>query len=98
MGRPHRYLHVAGRSDDAAVRMGEHDVLHQFDMSAGTSTSYRADAAVGEAVFAPRSGGTDELDGYYLTIGTDLQDDRSSLFIFDAAAFPAPPVARVAMP
>jgi carotenoid cleavage dioxygenase len=97
-GRPHRYLHVAGRSDDATVRMGEHDVLHQYDMTSGTSTSYQADVALGEAVFAPRVGGTDELDGYYLTLATELHDDRSALLVFDAAAFPGPPVAKIAMP
>ncbi len=50
-------------------------------------------------MFAPRAGGTDdELDGYYLAIGTDLASDRSSLFVWDAADFPAAPVATVAMP
>jgi carotenoid cleavage dioxygenase-like enzyme len=97
-GLPHRYLQVAGRSDDPAVRMGEHDVLHQFDMTTGTSVSYRAEASIGEAVFAPRTGATDELDGYYLTYATDLRSDRSSLLVFDAAAFPAPPVAEIAIP
>jgi carotenoid cleavage dioxygenase len=98
VGLPHRHLTVAGRSDRSGVRMGEHDVLHQYDMVAGTSTSFTADAALGEVVFAPRAGGTDELDGYYLTFGTDLESDRSSLFVFEASEFPAPPVAKVAIP
>ena len=98
VGLPHRQVVVVGRSDDPAVAMGEHDVLHRYDMTAGTSTSFKADLSLGETVFAPRPGGHDELDGYYLTLATDLHADRSSLLVFDAARFPEPPVAKVAMP
>jgi carotenoid cleavage dioxygenase len=97
-GRPHRYLSVAGRSDAPGVRLGEHDQLHQYDMQAGTSTVFTADAALGEVVFAPRVGGTDELDGYYLSIGTSTSSDDSALYVFDAADITAGPVCTVAMP
>jgi carotenoid cleavage dioxygenase-like enzyme len=49
-------------------------------------------------VFAPRDGGTGELDGYYLAFGTGLDDGRSALYVWDAATFPGPPVATVAIP
>lgn len=97
-GRKHRYLTVAGRSGAAAVGPGEHDRLYRYDMDSGASVTYDTGAAVGEVVFAPRDGGTDELDGYYLAFGTGLDDGASSLYVWDAAAFPAPPVATVRIP
>ena len=98
IGRKHRYLTVAGTSGRSDVQAGEHDRLHRYDMQTGTSVTYDTGAAVGEVVFAPRDGGTDELDGYYLAFGTDLAEGRSSLYIWDASAFPAPPVATVRIP
>lgn len=97
-GLRHRHLVVAGRSTDPRVRPGEHDQLYRYDMDAGTSVRLDAGAAAGEAVFAPRAGGTDELDGYYLTFATDLDADRTSLWVIDAADFAAGPVAKVRMP
>jgi len=55
-------------------------------------------AVIGEVVFAPRPGGTAELDGYYLTFGTSLDDGHSALYVWDADAFPWPPRARVRIP
>ena len=98
VGSAHRYVTVAGRSDDPRVQPGEHDQLHRYDMSEGTSLKYDAHAALGEVVFAPRAGSTHELDGYYLAFATELDADRTALLIFDAAAFPEPPVAQVCMP
>jgi carotenoid cleavage dioxygenase-like enzyme len=98
IGARHRYVTVAGRSADPAVRAGEHDQLHRYDMVAGTSVRYDAGAALGEPVFVPRAGGTDELDGYYLAYASDLSADRTSLLVFDAGRFPDPPVATVHMP
>jgi carotenoid cleavage dioxygenase len=46
----------------------------------------------------PRKGGTDELDGYYLAYGTDLDNGVSSLYIWDASALPTEPVATVTLP
>jgi carotenoid cleavage dioxygenase len=98
VGRAHRYVVVAGHSDDPALALAEHDVLRRYDMLSGTSASFTSGAALGEPVFAPRTGGTDELDGWYLSLGTDKRTDRSALFVFDAAAFPAAPVATIALP
>ncbi len=90
VGRPHRYLTVAGRSG-APLAPGEHDRLYRYDMTAGTSVHVDAGAAIGEVVFAPRTGATAELDGYYLAFGTDLATDRSALYIWDAADVPGLP-------
>jgi carotenoid cleavage dioxygenase len=98
VGRKHRYLTVAGRSGVDGIGPGEHDRLYRYDMESGTSVTADTGAAVGEVVFAPRDGGSDELDGYYLAFGTDLGSGASSLYVWDAAAFPAPPVARVRIP
>jgi carotenoid cleavage dioxygenase-like enzyme len=57
-----------------------------------------ASFAFGEAVFAPRPGGTDELDGWYLTFASSADANRSRLYVWDASAFPSPPVATVQMP
>lgn len=97
-GQRHRHLIVAGRSNDARVKYGEHDQLYRYDMDAGTSVRFDAHGAAGEAIFAPRTGSKDELDGYYLTYVTDLDADRTSLLVIDADDFAAGPVATVRMP
>ena len=97
-GRRHRYLTVAGRSSKPALKPGEHDVLRQYDMDAGTSKEYRSNAAIGEVAFAPRVGSSGELDGYYLAFGTDLDSGRSAMYIWDAAEFPAEPVTVIHIP
>ncbi len=96
--RSHRYVTVVGRSANPALSMGEHDVLYRYDMTAGTSCRYQCNAVIGEVVFAPRPGAREELDGYYLCYGTDFDTNRSALYIWDAAAFPGPPVAAVNIP
>jgi carotenoid cleavage dioxygenase len=98
IGRPHRYLTVAGRSGDPRLHHGEQDILFRYDMVSGATTRYDAHAAIGEAVYAPRQGGTDELDGYYIVYATDFDTNTTSLLVFDAATFPASPVASIAMP
>ena len=98
VGARHRYVTIAGRSDDPAVKMGEHDHMHRYDMETGTSVRYDGHAALGEPIFVPRDAGTTELDGYYLSYATDLAADRTSLLVFDAAHFPDPPIATIHMP
>jgi carotenoid cleavage dioxygenase len=98
LGRAHRYVTVGGRRDGSPLDVGEHDQLVRFDMASGTRRHVDLDESIGEVCFAPRAGATDELDGYYLAFGTDVGSDRSSLIIWDAAAFPAPPVARIRIP
>jgi carotenoid cleavage dioxygenase len=98
LGRPHRYLTVAGWSGDPRVKPGEHDILFRYDMATGTTARYDANAVVGEAVYAPRQGGTDELDGYYIVYASDFDTNATSLLVFDAATFPSSPIATIAMP
>ena len=54
---------------------------------------------IGEVTFAPRLGGTEELDGYYLGFVTSFGADRSAwAYVWDASQFPSAPVAKVAIP
>jgi carotenoid cleavage dioxygenase-like enzyme len=98
VGRRHRYLTAAGRSSNTALAAGEHDVLRQYDMDAGTSTEFRSSAALGEVAFAPRVGSAGELDGYYVAFGTEFDSGQSAMYIWDAAEFPADPVAVITVP
>ena len=99
IGRPHRYLTVVANSRRSELVRGEHDQLVRYDMASGTSQVYDCDAVVGEVVFAPRAGATEELDGYYLAFATSLDSGRSARFVvWDAAEFPALPVAQVRIP
>ena len=98
IGRQHRYLTVLASTGRPGLKRFEHDRLVRYDMETGSSVSFDSDACIGEAVFVPRPGGTDELDGYYMTFATSLDDDRSWLYVWEAAEFPAPPRARVLIP
>jgi carotenoid cleavage dioxygenase len=68
-------------------------------MTTGRSATFDCEGVVGEVVFAPRQGGADELDGYYLAFVTSLGTDRAARFvIWDAAEFPLAPRAEVVLP
>jgi carotenoid cleavage dioxygenase-like enzyme len=97
-GRRHRYLTVSAASGTHDLAKGEHDRLLRWDMTTGEHQAWDTEASIGEVVFAPREGATEELDGYYLTLARSLPDDRSWLYLWDAADFPGPPMARVAIP
>ncbi|NJN51172.1 MAG: carotenoid oxygenase family protein [Gammaproteobacteria bacterium] len=53
---------------------------------------------LGEAVFAPRVGGTQEGDGYLIVLGFNQDSGKSELFILDAADIEAGPVAKALLP
>jgi hypothetical protein len=72
--------------------------LCRIDLETGEWVEQACEVAFGEVAFAPRTGGTDPLDGYYLAFGTGLDDGRSGLVVWDAATFPGPPRARVLTP
>jgi carotenoid cleavage dioxygenase-like enzyme len=97
-GRRHQYLTVGAASGEHDLARGEHDRLVRWDMATGQCQAWDTDASIGEVVFVPRAGSTEELDGYYMTLARSLPDDRSWLYIWDAGDFPGPPMARVAIP
>jgi hypothetical protein len=62
-------------------------------MSTGQSQARDTNASIGEVIFVPRDGAAAELDGYYMTLARSVPDNRSWLYIWDAADFPGPPMA-----
>ncbi len=53
---------------------------------------------VGEPVFAPRVGGTDEGDGYVIMLAYHQPTDKSELMVFQASAIDDGPVATAKVP
>lgn len=98
IGRPQRYAVLTASSGSSELTPGEHDLLARVDHRSGEWVEHDPAGAVGEPVFAPRPGSTDELDGYYLAFVTGFADDRTTLGIWDAADFPGPPRAKVHLP
>ncbi len=98
-GRPHRYVTAVTASGRPGLAPGEHDQVIRYDLAEGRSDTLDAGMLVGEVVFVPRSGpSAEEPDGYYLAFARTPDDARSWLLVWDAAEFPHPPVARVALP
>jgi carotenoid cleavage dioxygenase-like enzyme len=101
-GRPHRYITAVTASGHPALSPGEHDQVIRYDLAESRSDTVDTGMLVGEVIFVPRGGpAAEEPDGYYLSFARSLAtpgDARSWLLVWDAADFPHPPVARVALP
>lgn len=98
IGRPTRYVMVSHR-DSPMLPVGAYDVLLRFDLARGTTAVHRFPGrAIGEAVFAPKAGRSEEEAGYVLTLMTDLATMESSFVILDAEEFSGEPVAIVKLP
>src|SRR5690242_16579754 len=98
VGRAHRYTVLNASSGSDALTPGELDLLCRVDLETGAWSEFAPGGVLGEPVFAPRPGGVDELDGWYLAFVTSFADDHTSLCVCDASEFPAPPRARVHLP
>jgi carotenoid cleavage dioxygenase-like enzyme len=81
-------------------RVGGMDAVLRFDTQTGEEDIWHfgAGAAAGELVFAPRLGGTEEADGYAMTIVHPAYSAHSELAIFAAKDIAAGPIARVLLP
>jgi len=98
LGRPTRYAVFSHRSSKT-LRAGSFDELLRFDVSRGTVEVHRFPGwAIGEAVFAPKTGSTDEEAGYILTFATNLVTMESTFVVLDAEDFAGEPVASVKLP
>lgn len=95
---PHRYVTLSRKSGDVNLEVGEFNQLVRYDMQTGERVQHTLESAIGEVVFAPRDGGTEELDGYYITFDNSLDGRKSRLLIWDAAQFPDEPMARIQLP
>jgi carotenoid cleavage dioxygenase len=95
-GKPYRYAY------NMTTRPGWFlfDGVVKVDLETGAEERY----AFGDGVFgsetpmAPRSGATDEDDGYLLTFTTDMNRDCSECLVLDARDVAAGPIARVRLP
>ncbi|WP_295842114.1 carotenoid oxygenase family protein [uncultured Microbacterium sp.] len=111
LGRVHRFAYTASAAAfvDAwrpreldTMADGEFDnVLYKHDLLGGRTQrrSFARDAAVGEAIFVPRRGGTDaEDDGYLLSYVHAPERGASDLVILAADDFEGEELARVHLP
>jgi carotenoid cleavage dioxygenase-like enzyme len=97
-GQMTRHAMVSHRLSPA-LKGGSFDELLRFDLKRGTTESHRFPGqAIGEAVFAPKPGRSEEEAGYVLTFSTDLATMESSFVILDAEDFSGEPVAVVKLP
>lgn len=89
---PYRYCYGVGRKSAAFD-----DRLHKVDVErASAETWHEAGLHPGEALFVPDPNGEEEDDGALLSVALDVEEERSCLLVFDAAAFEE--VARAYLP
>lgn len=97
-GHPTRYAVFAHKSSKA-LRSGSFDELLRFDLQRGTVEAHQFPGwAIGEAVFAPKAGRTEEEAGYILTFATNLATMELTFIILDAEDFAGEAVAVVRLP
>ncbi len=91
------YMPAFTRPDAVA---GDFDTVVKYDTGSGSrSTWYAGDTGhLGECVFAPNPGGTDEDDGWVLNLAHDSGTGRSALLVFDARDIERGPIAQVRIP
>ena len=76
------------------------DAVLRFDTATGTEDIYHfgQGASAGELIFAPKLGGTDEAEGYAMTLVHRANAPGSELAIFDAKNISAGPLCTVEIP
>jgi len=111
LGRPHRFAYTASaaafvqtwrpRELDTMTDVEFDNVLYKHDFVSGRTLrrSFPRDAAIGEAIFVPRRGGTEaEDDGYLLGYVHDPERGASDLVVLSAADFAGDELARIHLP
>lgn len=83
-----------------AVASSGFPAIFKHDLKAGSAATFDVGPGrhAGEPYFVPRSGATDEDDGYLLTFVFDQATSRSEFVIYDARDAARAPVARVHLP
>jgi carotenoid cleavage dioxygenase-like enzyme len=96
-GSAHRFGYAvanhSGVSDEA-----QELVKYDFERGTCVAHAFPRGCAPGEGVFVPSDGGASDDAGYVLAYVYDGNRDGSDLVILDAAAFTAPPLAKVRLP
>ena len=97
VGRPTRYGYT-GRMAPGDLPL--FDGLIKYDLMSDRSQTheYGRGRYGGEAVFVPRSGATEEDDGWLLTFVYDQVEDTSELVVVSAKDITTKPVARIRLP
>lgn len=99
MGLEARYGYTMGLVP-AQATLNYDRYLYRYDLQTGKRQRHDLGAGVhgGEPVFAPRSPGAAEDDGWVLSVVHDEHGNESSCVIIDARAFESAPVATVRLP
>jgi carotenoid cleavage dioxygenase-like enzyme len=98
IGRSTQYVMLSHRTSPT-LRVGAFDELVRFDLASGAAALHRFPGqAIGEAVFAPKAGRSEENAGYILTFATDVASLESTFVIIDAEDFSGEPVATIKLP
>ena len=97
MGRKHRYAYNA-RIDGTGNGMFNGLIKYDRANDSAEHVDFGPGRYGGEAIFAPRPGGTDEDDGWTVNFVWDENTQRSECVVIDCKNFAAGPVARVMMP
>ncbi len=98
LGTAGRFAYVVTLENTLATTF---DGFIKYDVTTGAAVSeHRLEPGQfgSEGQFAPRTGARSEDDGYMLSFISDMANDRSSVFVFDAADLGAGPVAEVRLP
>ncbi|GAA1668633.1 carotenoid oxygenase family protein [Fodinicola feengrottensis] len=90
-GLPNRYVYTVGNGHVGAIV--------KYDTETGRSWANElGDRVAGEAVFIPADGGTNEDDGWLMSILSERSGKGSQLVVLDAGDVAAGPVATVELP
>jgi carotenoid cleavage dioxygenase-like enzyme len=95
--KSYRHGYAVGTPSD---KLGNFNHLIHYDTSTGQRKTYDFGDThmVGEPVFAPRVGGTEEGDGYVIVLAYDQPKDKSELMVFHAESIDDGPVATACLP
>ena len=95
--KPYRHGYAVGTPGDTALNFNH---LIHFDRRTGARSVYAPgdQYMLGEPVFAPRLGATDEADGYMVMLAYDQSVNRSELMFFDAQSIAQGPLAVAKVP
>ena len=97
LGQPSRYGY-AGKMGQGAMPSFEGVIKYGLHSGKSQTHEFGKGRYGGEAVFAPRAGGSTEDEGWVITFVYDSNEDKSELVIVDAQNMTSEPVARVLIP
>jgi len=97
--RPLKHAYFACGGGLGTADIFHHQISHfEFDTGQMYCFDFGQTCAVHEPIFAPRTTGADEGDGYLLTVVYDEVTDFSRLVVFDALQISAGPIATALVP